>query len=1014
MRRASRGSSRIAAVLSTVIASAAAIPAFASPFFTELGTREGLPDSSVSGMAQDGQGFIWFGTPSGLARYDGISFKLFSHDPFDAGSLPRDRVRTIYMDGELLWAGTDGGLARLDLATERFVVYAEDVARPDSLSNDVVNCIARDARGRLWIATMSGLDLLDEATGRFTRYRHDPADPTSLPADEVRALATDREGRLWVGTSGGGLALFDYAAKRFRSYPNSLSDFVTALDLDPAGRLWVGTWKGGLSLFDPASGRFENHPTADGRVCSVFAGAAGSAGVVFAGTWGGGLFAYDLASGKFSRYRSAAAPGSLSSDLVSSIMRDSSGLLWIGTSGGGVCRMDGSDPGFELLSAGPETFPPGKVSALLMDRLGYLWVGVYGEGLARRDPATGAWRRYRRAPGDPRSLPDDIVNFIREDSGGEIWVGTDEGLARYDRGADSFSVVLPLPGGAGSPSSETVSAMVDDPAGGAWIGTIRSGLLHWDGGGAGARRPVVDHRGGGGGASLSDDIVEALGYDDRGRLWVGTNEGLDRLEGGALVHRLASDSIRTIFLDSRKLLWIGTAGGGLLRYEPETDSFVGYTKRDGLPSDTIQRILEDSSGDLWIAARTGLAVFDRAAGRFRALNVRGERPAEEFSCGAFRASDGSLYFGAVDRLYRFDPARYEFNGRRPPVVMCSIEVPGRPTIGAAAAARLGRLELSWREKSVVFDFAALDYRDPGRNRYSYRLEGLDAAWSPAGPGHTAAYARLPGGSYTFRVKASNDDGLWNEEGISLQVRVGLAPWASPWAILLYALLLAGGGWSLAFFPARSSLRASRAEADILVSKLIDASATMENAAILDPLTGLPNPRKAEQHLELAFERAVRDGLEIAVLAVDIDDFKAFNDRCGKSAGDECLRSIARALSGIVRRSSDFVARYGGEEFLFVLEETGMEGALAKGEEARRAVEALAIPSGFSRSGFSRSGANRPGGRRSAGSLEGSVVTISVGCASLQPETGQTALFLLAAAEKALMAAKQKGRNRSSA
>jgi diguanylate cyclase (GGDEF)-like protein len=991
MRHAPGSLPRFAALLSAAIASAASLHALASPFFSELGTRDGLPDASVSAMAQDGQGFIWFGTQGGLARYDGRSFRLFRHDPFDDDSLPNDQVEAVYPDGDLLWAGTRGGLARLDLKTERFVAYFEDDSRRDSLSDDEVTCVARDSRGGLWAGTMSGLDLLDEATGRFTRFRHDSADPASLPADEVRALKTDRQGRLWIGTSGG-LALFDYATKSFRRYRNAMSDCVTALDLDPTGRLWVGTWRGGLSLFDSSAGRFENHPIADGRVTSVFAGGEGP---VYAGTAGGGLFAYDLASGVFMRYRAALSPGSLSSDLVSCAMEDGSGLLWIGTDGGGVCRMDGTGGGLEIIAAGPDSFPPGRVSSVLVDRRGSLWVGVYGEGLARRDPSTGAWRRYRNLPGDPRSLPGDVVNFLLEDSRGEVWAGTDGGLARYDRGGDSFSAFRPLPGGDESPSAREVLAMAADPAGGAWIGTFRSGLYRWDEGRGGGSGTLARYGGGSQGAPLSGEVVNALSYDDSGRLWIGTERGLARLEDGAIVRR-PSDStapIRTMFLDSHRVLWIGSDGGGLMRYEPATDTFMTYTTRDGLPSDSVRRILEDSSGKLWIATQTGLAVYDRAYGRFRPLHVRDERRSYELFSGAFEAPDGSLYFGALDRLYRFDPARYAFNGRRPPVVISSIAVAGRPAIGAAAALRLGRLDLPWRENSVVFDFAVLDFRDPDRNRFSYRLEGYDAEWSPAGPGHSAAYARLPGGDYTFRVKASNGDGLWNEEGLALPLRVGYAPWKSPWTLAAFAVLLAGGGF--AFLSSRSSLRAAQAETDVLLSKLVDATAFMENAAVVDPLTGLPNPRKAAEHLELAFERAVRMKLDLAVLAVDIDHFKAFNDRCGKAAGDECLRSVADALSGVARRSSDFVARYGGEEFIFVLEETGLEGALAKGEEARSAVEALDIPV-------------------SGAGLQGPAVTVSVGCASVQPEAGQTPAYLLAAAEKALVAAKQRGRNRSSA
>jgi diguanylate cyclase (GGDEF)-like protein len=989
-------------------------PRSTPPIFTTLGTSEGLPNASVSGVVQDSQGFLWFGTQGGLARYDGYSFKLFGHVPFDSGSLPHDQVQTLYLDGDLLWVGTYGGLARLDLRTERFVSYANDPARADSLSNDVVTCVVRDARGLLWVGTLAGLNLLDEATGRFTRFLHDAADSSSLPSDIVRALKADGQGRLWVGTSGGGLARFDYDARRFRSYKKDpaasgrvsgeasssiLSDYVMSMDLDPTGRMWVATWYGGLSLFDPETGRFENHPTEDERAYSI---CAAKDGTVYVGTWGGGLFAYDVASGAFERMRASASPGSLPNDVVYSLLRDSSGNLWVGTNGGGVSMLGAGSRDYEAISAGEGALPPGKIYSVLIDRLGYLWVGVYNQGIARRDPVTGAWRRYRREAGNPRSLPNDIVNFIREDSDGALWAGTNDGLARYDRASDSFSTVRPVAGLSDSMSSEIVYAMEEDPRGGAWIGTFRSGLEFWadrKGGPSGfAHYPhVADDP-----SSLSDNLVTALARDGEGRLWVGTNKGLNRLEGAHFVRYLydpskpggvSGDSIRAIYLDSRKILWVGSAGGGLMRYEPETDSFVSYTRKDGLPSNTVVRVLEDESGNIWVATQAGLAVYARSSGRLRSLPLGKGMGGAEFFSGAFRALDGRLYFGALDRLYLIDPLRYSFNDNRPPVALASIEPKGRPAIPAAAAARLTRLDLAWSGNSVVFDFAALDYRDPAKNLYSYRLEGFDADWSEPGPNHSATYTNLPGGNFVFRVRASNNDGLWNEEGLSLPVRVGFKPWLSPWAMVLFAIAWAAAGYALAYYSQRPKLRAARGESDKLLARMVELSASMESAAIIDRLTGLPNRIKLTEHLELAFSRAVQMKLDLAVVMVDIDHFKAYNDRFGRAAGDDCLRAVAEALSSCVKRSSDIVGRYGGEEFLYVLEQTGLEGALLEGESARKAVEGLAISRDDSRAG--------------------PVVTVSVGCAAFQPEAGNSPGLLVEAAEKALMAAKQRGRNRTS-
>ncbi|HET7838960.1 MAG TPA: two-component regulator propeller domain-containing protein, partial [Rectinemataceae bacterium] len=717
-------------------------------------------------------------------------------------------------------------------------------------------------------------------------------------------------------------------------------------------------------------------------------------GIVYVGTWGGGLLEYETATGRFTNYRASGGVGSLSHDVVYSILRDSSGELWFGTNGGGIDKLSRARRSYGALEASAQAFPKGKVYAIDLDSRGELWVGVYNGGIAVRSKETGAWRSYRKSPGRPRSLPNDIVNFIHEDRFGRMWAGTNDGLARLDPRRGDFDVYRPGPDKARSLSSEVIYAMAEDPEGALWIGTFRSGLDRLD--------PVtgtVTHfpHDPNEPSSLSDNLVFALEYDSRGRLWVGTNNGLNRLTEKGFVRYLydpakragiSNDSIRTIFRDSLGVLWFGTAGGGLMRYEPETDSFMTYTKKEGLPSNTVVRILEDSQGELWIATQSGLAIYDRKTGTFRGLTVYNDLRDREFYTGAVRGPDGSLYFGALDGIYRFDPGRYEYNTHRPPVVLTYLQSAGRPKPIPVAAPRLRSLELAWRDNSVEFGFAALDFRDPDRNQYAYRLEGFDHDWISAADRRWASYTNLPGGDYVFRVKASNNDGLWNEEGLALPVHVGWRPWTSPLAFVLYAVLVALLASLLSTRATRKALASTKAALVQASLRCNEVGSQLERLEAYDQLTGTLDRRGLEERLEADFARARAARESVAALIVEVDRFSAYNDSRGRQAGDECLRRIAACLIASLERATDSITRYGGAKFLVLIANADVEMATEVAQRLRRSVEALAIA--------------HDGGS--------GLVTVSIGCAALRPELGLSSAALLASADRALYQAQERGGN----
>ena len=333
-----------------------AVPLFAfdRPFFTTLGTQDGLPNSSISAIVQDSRGFLWFGTQAGLVRYDGYSFKLYENEPFVENVLSHNQVQTLFLDGDLLWIGTYGGLNRLDLSTNRITNFQYDSSKPDSLRDNLVVSIARDKTGRLWVGTAQGLDRFDEKTGTFIHY----GSPQGIPQVMIRDLHVDRQGRFWVATSGNGLFLYNDGTDSFtaigadKTKEDALpSPYVMSISEDPEGRLWFATWYGGISVLeDPVHFRFKTIRFTDDRLYFVN---AQDPDLVYGGTWGGGLFIYSKSSGQIERIKTSDGTGSIPNDVVYACFLDKNRVLWIGTNGGGLPvqnpRKSGIRPIFPIL-----------------------------------------------------------------------------------------------------------------------------------------------------------------------------------------------------------------------------------------------------------------------------------------------------------------------------------------------------------------------------------------------------------------------------------------------------------------------------------------------------------------------------------------------------------------------------------------------------------------------------------------------------------------------------------------
>jgi len=785
--------------------------------FLRTSIEDGLSQSVVVCMLQDSRGFVWLGTQDGLNRYDGVEFRVYRHDPEDPDSLADSYIHALAEDtAGRLWVSTNKGLDRLDRVTGDFIHHRHDPDDPDSLGSDLVSSLLVDRAGRLWVGTVyGGLNRLDAETGGFVHYRHDPNDPRSLSSDIVSELFEDHAGLLWVGTAEG-LDRLDPETGRVTRFAHDADDAgslsegdIPAIWEDRHGVLWVGT-SNGLNAYSPATGRFTRYPgdpddvngPGDSAVQSIYEDRYGT---LWVGTHAGGLARLDPRTGTFVHHRNDPSdPESLSVNNVYSIMEDAGGVLWIGTFGGGVNRADRYRQKFTTYRANPAN-PDGLSHNLVWgfheDSGGAIWIGTIGGGLNRLDRSNGQFRQFRHDPDNPDSISSDNVWSIVDGGGGAMWVGTDAGLDRCDR-RTTRCTHTPLPS-----APLVMERGADDTL---WIGTSSDGLLKFD---LLTLSYVAYENDPENPDTIGSGGVMALHNEPDGTLWAGTMAGLNRMAPGAETFQhyrydpddptsLGHNTVLAIADDGAGGLWLGTFGG-LDHFDRETETFTHYRESDGLPSSVIYGMLEDDEGCLWLSTNQGLSRFDPDAGTFRNYTVQDGLQGNEFNQSSFlRASDGEMFFGGVNGFSSFHPHRVADNPYIPPVVITRFTL-FNETVKPGAGSPLSQpiedtesIALAYTHDFFSFEFAALHYADPEQNRYAYMMEGLDKDWIDAGARQYAGYTSVPPGDYTFRVRGTNSDGVWNEQGTSLRITITPPFWQTWWfrlaAAVSVAAIVAGG------------------------------------------------------------------------------------------------------------------------------------------------------------------------------------------------------------------------------
>lgn len=818
------------------------------PVFSFLTVEDGLSNNWVKAILKDHDGFMWFGTFNGLNRYDGQSFQTFH--PNDSSGLSDQFIESLAEDAwGRLWVGTfSGGLCRFDRLTERFAPHTHAPDDPRSIRSNRVLCILPDSAGNLWIGTDQGLDRFDPETDTFEHV------DLGLPRLKVYSLHRSHHGWLWVGTDQG---LFAWQGpERVQHFapdpadPGSLAHpDAKSLYEDKYGNLWIGTWGGGLDRWQGPGQGFE-HFRASQQIGTLgndnILQVLGDGGdFLYVATEGGGLHRLDLRSRRFSQYLpDLRRERSINSNSVHALAYDAAdGILWVGTYNGGINYFSQWDKPFRHIRAQVNGLNDNHITCLEEDQHGNIWIGTDGGGINIWTPETNRFRYVQAASGRIQS---DAILSLYCDRANRMWVGSFQGgLDLLDATGNLIRRFRPRPDDPRSLSGSNVSAIYEDKRGQIWVGTMSAGLHRYrsDGGFDYYQHDPSDPQ------SLADNFIFGMFEDRLGRLLVQTGGGLELFDPrqgtfSRLGKQLETDFENPVALleDSQGNLWLGSNELGLFRIDRTGVEVRRYAVKDGLPSNSIAGILEDEVGNLWVSTHKGLCKFEEAVTkpervRIYTYAVEDGLQGSEFKRGAYcLRRNGEMLYGGQNGFNLFDPTDIKNNPFVPPVHITGLRLFNRKVdfadsdLLAAPIAETQAITLTHQQSVITFEFSALNYLLSDKNQYAYQMVGFEDAWNYVGTQNSATYTNLDPGTYTFRVKASNNDGIWNEAGTTLAITI-LPPWWETWyfrgGVLLLFILLIVGVYQIRTFQLKLSKRQLEQQVSLRTADLEQANQLSE-------------------------------------------------------------------------------------------------------------------------------------------------------------------------------------------
>lgn len=783
------------------------------PKAEHFSTENGLSQEQVNAILQDDYGFLWIGTQDGLNRYDGNKFVHFQHLPFDTASLSNNYVRSIAEDPDHnLWIATDYGLCVFRRKENRISCYFQQDDNPNSLTANQVYGVYSDRRGDIWIKTANVIDRFDRSTEKFYHFPHFNDPQNFVTGLQSYPILEDAKGFIWFGSKDGLLRMDSLRTSLVRfsstlSDPSSLSDnYIRALFLDHSGNLWVGT-RNGLNRFNYSSGKFFRYYPA-GKATpvpenSVNAITEDYAGRLWLGTDNGYLI-FTPDRGVAKQVTLVEANNQMRTlRMITGIFSDYTGIIWIGSQEG-LYKISPFPPRFGLIKSQQTSHQPLSsydVGSIFEDDDGRLWIGTWGGGLNILDRESGRNIVYSENNSDlAHRIGNNYIHVIIRLSNREILVGTQNGAFVYSRGRFVTFCSKYVQKECKVFKSNRIYDITEDKSGNIWFATGH-GLYKYDPN----RRAIfsISH------IPIKKDVISlntvyCVEEDKSGNIWFGADNGLFCYEKASGLYRhyiasmhpsdssISSNSVYTLFSDSRGILWVGTQSG-LNRYLTSRDRFITYSMKDGLPNNLIYAILEDKKHFIWLSTNFGIASFFPDSTGFSRYDQADGLQNYKFNLGAAYCSrTGEIFFGGISGLNFFHPDSLTRSGKEPKVRIAEIEIVFRNGAIQRIYEAPDVLVIPPEVKVFHIDFAVLDFSNPLKNRYGYKLVSKreKSEWIDLENRNTATFANLSPGLYQFSLRGANAEQNWSQNGYSVQIRV-LAPFYRTTAAFIFYFMILG-------------------------------------------------------------------------------------------------------------------------------------------------------------------------------------------------------------------------------